>query len=98
MYYTKIKRIVRLFVLLTIIGLAFLPISATTTLSNPAGPELPAGCGSLQIDEGHKLAFHVYACRLQERDTQRSRPHHAGASHARHPVANASIIPSVSPK
>lgn len=62
MYYTKIKRVVRLFVLLIIVGLALQPISKARASD---GPELPAQCGSIQVPAGNKLAFHVYARGVQ---------------------------------
>jgi hypothetical protein len=65
MHYSKIKSVVRLFALLAILGLTLQPISAATTPGNPDGPELPAGCGSLQVEDGHRLAFHVYAQGVQ---------------------------------
>jgi hypothetical protein len=62
MYYAKIKRVVTLFILLAIVGLALQPISVARA-SN--GPELPTQCGSIQVPAGNKLAFHVYARGVQ---------------------------------
>lgn len=62
---TKIKGVVRLLVLLTIVGLALQPTSIAMAVDNNNGPELPAQCGSLQVEEGNKLAFHVYARGVQ---------------------------------
>lgn len=62
MYYTKLKRVSRLFILLTITGLALQPISVARASD---GPELPAQCGSIQVSEDSKLAFHVYARGVQ---------------------------------
>jgi len=65
MSYQNIKIKVRFFVLQTILALALFPTSVVRAFDNPNGPELPAQCGSLQIQEGNKLAFHVYARGVQ---------------------------------
>ena len=39
-------------------GLALQPSSIARAVDNNNGPELPAQCSSIQIDEGNKLAFH----------------------------------------
>jgi hypothetical protein len=65
MYHTKIKRLVRLLVLLTVVSLALQPISVARAVDNDNGPELPTQCVSLQIQPGNKLAFHVYARGVQ---------------------------------
>lgn len=62
MYYTKLKRVSRLFILLTITGLALQPISVARASD---GPELPAQCGGIQVSEDSKLSFHVYARGVQ---------------------------------
>jgi Protein of unknown function (DUF3455) len=59
MYYTKIK--VQLLALIALLTLAVPAIA----LDNPNGPELPEQCGLIAIEEGHKLAFHVYARGVQ---------------------------------
>ena len=64
MFYTKIKGVVRSLVLLTIVGLALQPTSIARA-DNTNGPELPAQCGSIQVQAGNKLAFHVYARGVQ---------------------------------
>jgi hypothetical protein len=61
MNYRNIKTKVRFFVLQAILGLALFPTSVVRAIDNPNGPVLRAQCGSLQIEEGNKLAFHVYA-------------------------------------
>lgn len=61
MYPTKIKLIVRFFVLL-LASLALMPFSEARA-SN--GPELPEQCSSIAVDAGHKLSFHVYARGVQ---------------------------------
>ena len=65
MYYPKIKSVARFLVLLAIVGLALQPSSIARAVDNNNGPELPAQCSSIQIDEGNKLAFHVYARGVQ---------------------------------
>ncbi|HEY3037980.1 MAG TPA: DUF3455 domain-containing protein [Pyrinomonadaceae bacterium] len=62
MYQTKIKQVVRLLVLLTIVGLGLQPSSVAKASE---GPELPAQCVSIEIPAGNKLAFHVYARGVQ---------------------------------
>jgi hypothetical protein len=65
MYRNPIKSFIRLLVLLSVVGFALKPAAATTMFDNNNGPELPAACGSIAIDEGNKLAFHVYAKGVQ---------------------------------
>jgi Protein of unknown function (DUF3455) len=59
MYYTKFK-----VQLLALIALLIISVPAMA-LDNSNGPELPEQCSSLAVDEGHKLAFHVYARGVQ---------------------------------
>jgi len=64
MHYITVKSVIRLLVLLALVniaGSAIQPVSAVTILDNDNGPELPAGCSSIAIEEGNKLAFHAYA-------------------------------------
>lgn len=61
MYYPKIKSIIGLLVLFSVVGFAITPTSAVAMFDNNNGPELPAGCSSIAAPEGNKLAFHVYA-------------------------------------
>lgn len=61
MYHPKIKGIIGLLVLISVVGFAVTPTSAVPAFDNENGPELPAGCGSITAPEGNKLAFHVYA-------------------------------------
>ena len=65
MSYMKITRVVGLAVLLAIVGLAPQPSSLARAADNPNGPELPAGCESIQVGAGHKPIFHVYARGVQ---------------------------------
>ena len=61
MYYPKIKGIIGLLVLVSVVAFAVTPTSAVPMFDNNNGPELPAGCSSITAPEGNKLAFHVYA-------------------------------------
>ncbi len=64
MFYVTIKSVIRLLVLLALVGtagVAFQPASVSASVDNNNGPELPEACSSIAIDEGHRLAFHVYA-------------------------------------
>ena len=65
MYFTKIKGALRLLVLLAVVGLALQPLSIAKAVDNNNGLELPAGCGSIQVQAGNKLAFHVFARGVQ---------------------------------
>ena len=58
MYRTKINRLIQSLVLITLVTFAVRPALA---FDNSNGPELPAQCSSIQVPEGNKLAFHVYA-------------------------------------
>jgi len=62
MYRNKINRVVQALVLITLVTLAVKPALA---FDNNNGPELPAQCSSIQVPEGNKLAFHVYARGVQ---------------------------------
>ena len=61
MYYPKIKGIIGILVLSSVLAFAVTPTSAVPMFDNENGPELPAGCGSINVPEGNKLSFHVYA-------------------------------------
>lgn len=67
MHYITIKSVTRLLVLLAlasiaaIAGVAMQSGPAMAMFDNNNGPELPAGCESINVEEGNKLAFHVYA-------------------------------------
>jgi Protein of unknown function (DUF3455) len=56
---------VRYFALLAILSIAFQNNSVAMAFDNQNGPELPAICSSIQVEEGHKLSFHVYARGVQ---------------------------------
>src|SRR4051812_34846384 len=61
MYHPHIKGIIGLLVLISVVAFAVTPTAAVPMFDNNNGPELPAGCGSITVPEGNKLAFHVYA-------------------------------------
>lgn len=65
MRYLKTERVVALMLLLSIAGLssAFAPAANASALDNSA--TLPAGCESLQVEEGNGLAFRTYAMGVQ---------------------------------
>ena len=51
--------------LLTLIALVTLGVQSAQAFDNSNGPELPAQCASIQVEEGNKLAFHAYAKGVQ---------------------------------
>jgi hypothetical protein len=59
---TRIKRATRLLGLVVLFGLSLQPFSIA---KGSEGPDLPEACQSLQILDGSKLAFHVYARGVQ---------------------------------
>lgn len=68
MFYVTIKSVTRLLVILALVGTAGVALQtapAEASVDNNNGPDLPIECGSIAIDEGHKLAFHVYAKGVQ---------------------------------
>ena len=50
---------IKLFVFIALVAFAVQPAFASN------GPELPPQCGSIVVEDGHKLAFHVYAKGVQ---------------------------------
>ena len=64
MYRTKINHVIQSLVLIALVTIALQPAQATT-FDNSNGPELPEQCSSIRVEEGHKLAFHVYARGVQ---------------------------------
>ena len=62
MYRTKINRVIQL---LALIALVTLSVQSAQAFDNSNGPELPAQCGSIQVEAGNKLAFHAYAKGVQ---------------------------------
>ena len=65
MNYKRLTITIRYFALLAILGIAFQNNSVAMAFDNQNGPELPEICSTLQVDEGNKLAFHVYARGVQ---------------------------------
>ena len=61
MYRLKTKLVIQLLVLIALVTVA-LPAEAVV---NSNGPELPAECGIIAVDPGHRLAFHTYATGVQ---------------------------------
>ena len=64
MYRTKINRVIQLLALIALVTIGLQPAQANT-FDNTNGPELPEQCSSIRVEEGHKLAFHVYARGVQ---------------------------------
>lgn len=64
MYRTKINQVIQLLVLVVLVTIALQPAQANT-LDNSNGPVLPEQCSSIRVEEGHTLAFHVYARGVQ---------------------------------
>ena len=65
MSYLRVKRVTALVLLFVILGLmpGTIPTAQASPLDN--SPNLPAGCESLQVDEGNGLAFRTYAIGVQ---------------------------------
>ena len=63
--YLRVKSVMAAVLLLAVVGLASVsaPAARANTLSD--SPDLPAGCGSLEIEAGNRLAFRVYAMGVQ---------------------------------
>lgn len=51
--------------LLVLIAIATFAIKPAVAFDNENGPELPAQCTSIKVEEGNKLAFHAYAKGVQ---------------------------------
>lgn len=64
MFHNTFKGIIGLLVLVTVVSFAIQPATATVAMFDQ-GPALPAACGSIAVEEGHKLAFHAYAKGVQ---------------------------------
>lgn len=64
MFHTKIKQVIRLAVLFTIVGLTLQPIFAASARDKD-GPPLPPQCVSIDVENGNKVSFHVYAIGVQ---------------------------------
>jgi hypothetical protein len=68
MHSIKAKRVIALVLLLAVIGLAHPSVPAVRAKDeNKNSPVLPLPlCDDVQVPEGHKLAFHVYAVGVQK--------------------------------
>ena len=65
MHNMKLKRVIALALLLTVAALASIP-AARANNDNRRAPELPfPACGTLQVQPGNKVSFHVYALGVQ---------------------------------
>ena len=66
MHYKKVKLVIALGLLLTVVGLAPTSISAARASAPDNSPDLPSPiCDSLQVPQGNGLAFRVYALGVQ---------------------------------
>lgn len=65
MYELRIKAVIALLILLSIAGLSAASVSTARASAVDNLPTLPSGCESLQVDEGHGLAFRVFAIGVQ---------------------------------
>lgn len=63
--YLKVKRVTALVLLFVVFGLASAAIPTAHASALDSSPTLPAGCESLEIDEGNGLAFRTYAIGVQ---------------------------------
>ena len=59
--FNTVRRTIQVLVLAGLTALAVAPVAAF----NADAPELPEQCWSVNVDAGHKLAFHVYAKGVQ---------------------------------
>lgn len=64
MYHTKIKRL-SLIGLLALIVISSLALESSSIALASDAPELPAGCSSIQVEEGNEVSFHAYAKGVQ---------------------------------
>ena len=65
MSYLKFERVVTLVILLAVLALAPASILTAQASVPDNSPSLPAGCESLQVEEGNGLAFRTYAMGVQ---------------------------------
>lgn len=63
--YLKVKSVMAAVLLVAVVGLASISARAARANALSDSPDLPAGCSSLQIEEGNRLAFRVYALGVQ---------------------------------
>ena len=60
--FNTVRRSIQILILAGLTAFGVAPVAA---FDNNNGPELPAQCWMVNVDEGHKLAFHVYAKGVQ---------------------------------
>ena len=66
MRYMKMKRVIAVVVLITVAGLAFASIPATQAGDDNRAPDLPIPlCEKVQVQQGNRVSFHVYALGVQ---------------------------------
>lgn len=66
MHNMKINRVISLVVLLTVAGIALASIPAARAGDAKHAPDLPFSiCNDVQVAEGNRVAFHVYALGVQ---------------------------------
>lgn len=65
MRYSNTKRVVALVLLLALAGLSSTYVPAARASALSGSPTLPAGCESLEVEEGNALAFRTYAMGVQ---------------------------------
>ena len=67
MHYMKVKHVIRLVLLLTVVGLAHEPAPAARAVdNNHHAPDLPSPlCDSIEVPPGNRVAFRVYAVGVQ---------------------------------
>jgi hypothetical protein len=61
----NIKNIIGLVVLLSVAVLALAPIPSVQANDDVREPDLPADCGTIQVEAGNKVSFRVYAIGVQ---------------------------------
>lgn len=61
----NLKNIIGLFALLSVAVLALASNTIVRADDDLRQPELPASCGSIQVEAGNKVSFHVYAIGVQ---------------------------------
>jgi hypothetical protein len=65
MQYINVKNIRRLATVFAIAFTMLVSNAAARAASDILPPELPEGCGSIQVEAGNEVAFHVYAIGVQ---------------------------------
>jgi len=66
MRYITMRHLIAVVVVITVAGLAFASIPATQAVDDNRAPELPLPlCEKVQVPQGNKVVFHVYALGVQ---------------------------------